>query len=205
LWQRRRWIEQVRRGDADAWAQLVRDHHGRIYAMLARLTRDRHAAEDLCQETFAAAWSGIGGFAGDCAIGTWLYRIAYRKFLDARRSVRSATANARSLSDDVSAVVLDPAANLAVEEHRRAIDEALARMDEAERVAVVLHYLQGLNYREMADVTGEPVGTMKWRTKVALEQLAGLLGAKNDHEQTRNARTDPTAADDAVAADSAGA
>jgi len=209
LWRRERrdWIEQIRRGERSAWARLVREQHPRIYAMLVHLTRDRHAAEDLCQETFAAAWAGSGSFAGDCAIGTWLYRIAYRKFLDARRG-RAAKSRAAQLDAEAS-YSPDPLAGLLIEEQQRALHDAMARIgDDAARAAIVLHYLQGLSYREMVQVTGEPVGTVKWRTKAALEQLGRLLGAaatttRND-ESTRDQRADPAAAGDAVAADTSG-
>src|SRR2546429_9654161 len=77
----RRLIEGLRARDSKACAQLVRDHYAAIYRLLAHLTRDVHAAEDLCQETFAAGWRKIGSFAGESSIATWLHRIAYRRFL----------------------------------------------------------------------------------------------------------------------------
>ena len=197
----RRWIDGVRSGDARAWADLVHANYDRIYRLLANLTRDRHAAEDLCQETFAAAWSKIGSFAGDCAVGTWLHRIAYRKFLDARRA-RKPPVSPPAFPSSTSSP--DPLAGLVMDEETRAAHEAMARMDEPERVVIVLHYLNGLSYREMSAVTGEPVGTMKWRTRVALQRLSALLRTtETSDEQARNQRTDPPAAGDAVTADPA--
>ena len=55
------------------------------------------------------------------------------------------------------------------------------RIDPADRVLLVLHYLQGLSYREMADVTGEPAGTIKWRTSLALGRMRNLLTAEESH------------------------
>ena len=59
---------------------------GSVYRFLVHLTRDEPRAEDLTQETFAAAWRGIGSFAGRSGLGTWLHRIAYGKFIDARNA-----------------------------------------------------------------------------------------------------------------------
>src|SRR2546429_6920258 len=91
----RRLIEGLRARDSKACAQLVRDHYAAIYRLLAHLTRDVHAAEDLCQETFAAGWRKIGSFAGESSIATWLHRIAYRRFLDCRRARERLPADAR--------------------------------------------------------------------------------------------------------------
>src|SRR3954462_13007108 len=81
-------IRRIRGGDRAACAELVRDHYARGYQLLARLTRDSHAAEDLCQETFAAAWTKIRTFAGNSTLATWLHRIAYRRFVDWSRAGR---------------------------------------------------------------------------------------------------------------------
>src|ERR671935_2108342 len=83
-------IQRAKSADAQACTQVVHDHYERVYHLLAHLTRDPHRAEDLCQETFAAAWAKLDGFAGDSSIGTWLHRIAYRKFLDWLRTRKRA-------------------------------------------------------------------------------------------------------------------
>ena len=201
----RRWIDDVRRGDAGAWAQLVHANYRRIYRLLAHLTRDRHVAEDLCQETFAAAWAHVASFAGDSQFATWLHRIAYRKFMDhARRTKGGPPPNFDA--SPAGAGEHDPHAGLVIDEQTRADHTALEQIDEPERTVIVLHYLQELSYREMSAVTGEPVGTMKWRTKVALEQLTKLMRTeKPDEQKRRNPEAAAGAEGDAFAADAAGA
>jgi RNA polymerase sigma-70 factor (ECF subfamily) len=187
------WIDDVRRGDPRAWARLVSEHHARVYRLLAHLTRDRHLAEDLCQETFAAAWAHLGTFAGDSQLATWLHRIAYRKFLDHARRAKGGPPGDRRTDGEHRA---DPLGGLVIDEQTRAIHAALERMDALERAVIVLHYLQELSYREMSAVTGEPLGTVKWRTKVALERLTELMRATEtpDEPTTTTSRNPPAAA-----------
>ena len=203
----RPWIDGVRSGDAQAWARLVREHYARIYRLLAHLTRDRHVAEDLCQETFASAWAKIATFAGGAAIGTWLHRIAYRKFLDARRTSQGRPPASMMIEQlpPTQSDQRDPLSGLLASEQALAMHAALGRLEEAQRIVIVLHYLQGLSYREMSAITGEPVGTIKWRTSAAIERLGVLLTNESSDEPRRNQKSAAALNGDALAADPAGA
>ena len=207
MWDRP-WIDGVRSGDAQAWARLVREHYARIYRLLAHLTRDRHVAEDLCQETFATAWAKIQTFAGGAAIGTWLHRIAYRNFLDARRTPQGRPPASMSIEKlpPQRPDERDPLAGLLESEQSLAMHAALERLEEPQRIVIVLHYLQGLSYREMSAITGEPVGTIKWRTSAAIERLGILLtNETSGDEPRRNEKSAEALNGDALAADPAGA
>jgi RNA polymerase sigma-70 factor (ECF subfamily) len=188
-------IRRARSGDSKACATLVRTHYAPIYRMLAALTRDVHLAEDLCQETFAAAWKSSAAFDGRSSLGTWLHAIAYRKFLDAQRRERV------DVEPVESAQVVDPLAGLVMDEEERALHVAIDQMGEKERDVIVLHYLQQMSYREMSAVLAEPVGTVKWRTKSAIEKLRTLLIGEGDAEK-RNEKTGETSAGTACGADS---
>jgi RNA polymerase sigma-70 factor (ECF subfamily) len=154
---------------------LVRAHYQAVYRFLAHLCRDAHRAEDLTQETFAAAWEKIATFQGRSALATWLHRIAYTKFLDARRAERRA-AGAFERRAGPAATPAGPLDAAAADDEARRLYRALDELDAPERALLVLHYLQGLSYREMAAVLGEPTGTVKWRTAEALNRLRALLG-----------------------------
>jgi RNA polymerase sigma-70 factor (ECF subfamily) len=200
-----RLIERIRRGDGEAHtlaAELVRLHHASVYRLLANLTRDTHLAEDLCQETFTTAWTKLAGFRGDCAVGTWLHRIAYRRFLDWRRSAE----RTKALSDGIERrIAANPLVGLVEDEEARALWDSLGRLDDADREVLALHYLQDLSYREIADITGEPVGTIKWRTSAALGRLRRLLATDQNDEPGRTTRPDRAAARPSPAGGAAGA
>ncbi|MHC4156637.1 MAG: RNA polymerase sigma factor, partial [Planctomycetota bacterium] len=82
--QERQTIKKLRQGRRDAYEDVICRHYGPIYRFLAYLTLDAGLAEELTQETFAAAWANIDRFEQRSALATWLHRIAYRKFIDAK-------------------------------------------------------------------------------------------------------------------------
>jgi RNA polymerase sigma-70 factor (ECF subfamily) len=201
----RRLIERARSGDAAACATLVRAHYAAVYRLLVHLTPgDAHAAEDLCQETFAAAWAKLRTFAGASAFATWLHRIAYRRFLDSRRSARPPTPESSDALDDVADARLPAAADAIAMEESAELYAALDRLDDGDRQVLAMHYLSGLSYRQIAEITGEPAGTVKWRTSAALSKLRLILSETND-ELDRRQTTSPAAARPAPAAGPAGA
>ena len=83
-----RLLADIQAGQREACATLVHAHYLAVYRFLLHLTRDVAVAEDLTQETFATVWEKIGSFAGRSSIATWVHRIAYSKFVDARRRAR---------------------------------------------------------------------------------------------------------------------
>ncbi len=80
-----RLLDNLHAGRSEAFADLVRGHYQAIYRFLFHLTHDIPRAEDLTQETFAAAWERISTFQGRSTLKTWLHRIAYTKFIDSQR------------------------------------------------------------------------------------------------------------------------
>jgi RNA polymerase sigma-70 factor (ECF subfamily) len=195
----RRLIERARSDDAAACASLVRAHYAAVYRLLVHLTRgDAHVAEDLCQETFAAAWAKLHTFAGASTFATWLHRIAYRRFLDSRRSARPPVAESCDALNDVADARL-PATDAIATEESAELYAGLDRLDDADRQILAMHYLSGLSYRQIAEITGEPAGTVKWRTSAALSKLRLILSETND-ELDRRQTTSPAAARPAPAA-----
>ena len=197
---------EPRAGRQQACAELVRRHHAGVYRFLLHLTRDPHLADDLTQETFAAAWAKGDGFRGEAAPGTWLHRIAYGKFVDARRGRRRAEALADRLGRQRrEPQTPDPLETILADEAARRLYEAVQGLeDPADRAVVVLHYWQGMSFRAMAAVLGEPVGTVKWRTSRALGRLRARLEAEGDDADEASARAGGGAADLAPAAGAAG-
>jgi RNA polymerase sigma-70 factor (ECF subfamily) len=144
---------------------------------MAYLTGDAGLAEDLTQETFISAWAGIGRFKGRASLGTWLHRIAYHKFVDSRRNLEHYAASMAGLRKQRREVpeTLNPLYQLMADEHSRLLYEAIHRLESSEYIVIVLHYIQGLSFREMAKVLDEPVGTVKWQTSRALKRLKAFL------------------------------
>lgn len=175
-----RLLNDLRAGRSEACGEVIRGHYQAVYRFLVHMTRDVHEAEDLTQETFAAAWQQIGAFEGRSTLATWLHRIAYTKFIDARRAARrNARLQERLTSLQTSSD--DPSDSVAADDESQRLYQALHGLEDQERTLLVLHYLQGLSYREMSSVLDEPTGTLKWRTSEALKRLRSLLTDEVPH------------------------
>jgi RNA polymerase sigma-70 factor (ECF subfamily) len=186
-----RLVDDLRAGRPEACAAVVRAHYPAVYRFLVHLTGDVHQAEDLTQDVFAAAWEKRATFEGRSTLTTWLHRIAYTKFLDARRAARRAAGLLQRFADRKEPPA-DPFDAVAADDEARRLYRALHGLDAAERTVLVLHYLQGLSYREMATVLDEPAGTVKWRTADALKRLrTRLCDEVPDHAPGRASEPGP--------------
>lgn len=174
-------VEDARAGDGGAFEALVLRYQARIVNYASAMVHDAGAAEDVAQETFVRAWRGLGRFRGESAFKTWLYRIATnvaRTHLDRRG--RQARIGDRSLDDETEPLqagdVPSPAPDAETSLVRREeIDRALAELPDELRVALVLRDVEGLDYKEIAGVTGAPIGTVESRIFRARRRLRTLL------------------------------
>jgi RNA polymerase sigma-70 factor (ECF subfamily) len=167
----RRLLQALREGQRAAYEDVVEAHYASIYRLLLFLTRNASVAEDMTQEVFASAWAGLGDFRGEASLKTWLRRIAYNLFLDAQRRRRRDQVLAGRGSRISPESAPDPLSRLMADEHLARMYQALEDIEDAERAVLLLHYLDGLSYREMARVLQQPAGTVKWMTHQALERL----------------------------------
>ena len=174
-------LERARAGDNGAFEALVLRYQARIVNYASAMVHDAGAAEDVAQETFVRAWRGLGRFRGESTFKTWLYRIATnvaRTHLD-RRGRRARIAD-RSLDDEAEPLqagdVPSPAPDAETALARReAIDRALSELPDELRQALVLRDVEGLDYKEIAGVTGAPIGTVESRIFRARRRLRTLL------------------------------
>ena len=176
-WSVRKIIEYIRPGHQDTYEAVVRQNYKAIYRFLSYLTRDKHLAEDLTQETFVSALGNIQQFKGAASAATWLHRIAYHKFIDSRRWAERQSNLIKTIqSEDKSDQKgTNPLNDLITDEYYGCIYAAMNKLERQEYLAIVMHYIQGLNYRQMAKILDEPVGTVKWRTSQALKNLKNFL------------------------------
>jgi RNA polymerase sigma-70 factor (ECF subfamily) len=144
---------------------------------MAYLTRDTSLAEELTQETFASAWANIDSFRSRASLGTWLHRIAYRKFIDSTRRLKRDAALADGLApqNDTAPESSNPLYRLTADENYRLLYQAMRMLKSPEYTVLVLHYIQGLSFRQVAKVLDRPVGTVKWQTSRALKNLKSYL------------------------------
>lgn len=183
-------VVAARRGDRAAFGDLVRRHGPRLLG-LARQMLGPAGAEDAVQEAMIDAYRAIGGFAGDAAIGTWLYRITLNRCLAERRKRRPIVTDAEPLEllrrwEDPDYAV-DPAVVAVRRSQAATLQSLLDRLPERYRTAVVLHDGQGLSASEVAEAMGVPLGTAKSHIRRSRMALFSLL-AEDDRGLVEGAR-----------------
>ena len=173
-------VDEATAGSREAFDELVRRHQSRIYALAQVLTDGDLEAQDLVQETFVRAFRSVTRFRGDSAFGTWLHRIALNviKTHVARRGRRTPTVSLAVEADrrqsGMEQLASDDDLEVSVAS-RQLIDRALASLPEELKVVITLRDVQGLEYREIAAVTGLPLGTVESRLFRARQRLRPLL------------------------------
>lgn len=174
-------VEEATEGSLDSFEALVRRYQTRVVNYAMAIVRDTGEAEDVAQETFIRAYRSLGRFRGESLFKTWLYSIATNTARTAleRRGRRERIGN-QSLDDDTQTLSAasvpsgQPDAETTLVS-RDAIDRALATLSDDLRVAVVLRDVEGLDYKEIAVVTGAPIGTVESRIFRARQRLRTLL------------------------------
>ncbi len=158
----------------------MRQHYKSIYQFLVHLAGNANCAEDLTQDTFAAAWTSFSQMREPASFKAWLHRIAYRKFIDSGRRAHRDMALAEKLKYETPAAEgpLSPPHALAAEQRTQQLYAAINDLDGPKHLTILLHYIQGLSFRQMARVLDEPAGTVKWRTSQALRELRAILDGR---------------------------
>ena len=146
--------------DQAAFAALVRRHGPRVRAACLRCLRDRHAADDACQETFLVLLRNAGSLGQPERLAGWLYGVARRIALHAK--ARAARREEREAGAFVVPVA-DPVAEAARRDLCAAVAAAVDDLPGRYRKALVLHYWEGKTSQEIARQVGCPLGSMSWR------------------------------------------
>lgn len=166
-------------GDDDSFNQLVTRWERSIYALAYRVLGREEDAKEVCQETFLRAFRGIKGFKGQAKFSSWLYRIALNLCRDwMRRERRSAMVTPLDANSEppLPDGPVDTAEDLAVRRDLgRVLTEAMATLSGEQRSTIVLKEYHGLTFREIANIQGCPLSTVKTRLYRGLSILRRRL------------------------------
>ncbi len=175
-------LARSRDGDTIAYSILVRNYQDAIYALVCRLIKDDHTAEELTQDTFLKAYRSLPGFRGDARFYTWLYRIAVNVCHDHRESLASRNRRRESSLDAPEMSGLEPPTRFGRPDHLAEESEvaadfrnALGRLDAPYRDAFVLRHQEGLSYDELAHVLRISKSNAKVRVHRAREMVLAVL------------------------------
>ncbi|MFI5793653.1 sigma-70 family RNA polymerase sigma factor [Streptomyces sp. NPDC051677] len=171
----------ARSGDTAAVEGFVRALHRDVVRYVTHLGADPQAADDLAQDTFLRALSGLHRFEGRSSARAWLLSIARRAVIDSHRSA-AARPRLSDTADWQTAVELAQPRGLPGFDDGVVLLELLAALPEDRREAFVLTQLLGLPYAQAAAVTGCPVGTVRSRVARARAALTALLTEAGEPE-----------------------
>ncbi len=158
----------VQRGDEQAMASLFDRYSKVVYSVALRVLRDPASAEDVLQEIFMQIWRSPDGFiATRGSLGGWLAVVSRNRSIDALRRKRP--------TEQVDGIALASSYNLAEEAERNIMIEkargAIHELPSEQRKTLEMAFFDGLTHSEIAEMTGDPLGTVKTRIRTALLSL----------------------------------
>ncbi len=175
-------VAKAQAGDQAAFEQLVVRHRGRVYSMVLNMVKNNADAWDLSQEIFVKAWKALPKFKAEAKFSTWLYRITHNAVYDFSRKRKLHSAG--ELDDNLLGVErLENSAPTAPNQPQRPdqalkgaelkgrIEKALAKLSDKHREVVVLREVQGMDYKEIAEIMECSTGTVMSRLFYARKQL----------------------------------
>ena len=163
-------VRRCQMGDREAFRPIMERYGNVLMGTIYLMTHDRAVSEELVQETFVRAWTGIGTFRLGQPVRPWLVRIAVNQALNARARRQVPV---EPLSESEHGGSADPGFGRA--DDRDEVRRALSQLSDDHRRVVVLRYFVDLSTREVANALGVREGTVKSRLSRALEQLQDVL------------------------------
>jgi RNA polymerase sigma-70 factor (ECF subfamily) len=180
-------LARIRTGAPDEFAEIVRRHQARVFAILHRYERDYQKVEDLAQETFVKAWRALDQFDGRAPFGHWLSRIAVRVALDHLRKEKrrrneiglpelgEGTLQWLRSGDDPGETGANPA--------REILDHAMRELSPAEQLVITLLELEGRSVKEICQLTGSSNVAVRVRAVRARKKLRRAVERLEKGEQ----------------------
>lgn len=186
-------VDRARDGDAAAFGIVLQRYQDRVFNTIYRMCRNRADAADLTQTTFVKALEALPGYQAQAAVYTWLFRIAVNLTISWLRSRKRVPVSLDSAGRDGRTIEprpreLQPIGHeLEQRELLERLEKALDQLEEDSRVVVVLRDIEGMDYAQISETLGLPVGTVKSRIHRARQILRELVlqeSSRRDATQT---------------------
>jgi RNA polymerase sigma-70 factor (ECF subfamily) len=166
-------VEAARRGDREAYADLIRSRGDRLFAIAQRILRDVDRTEDAVQEALVIAWRDLPGLRDPDRFDAWLHRLVVRSCVHEAVRQRKHIANLRALPADLPTAADD---FLSVAD-RDQLERGFRRLDPQHRAVLVLRHFAGFEPAEIAEILGIPAGTARSRLHNAHRAMRAALDA----------------------------
>ncbi len=170
-------LQRLVQGDREAFALLVLFYNESLYRWVARLTGNSHAAEDLVQDTFVRAYQAITRLRPDTNLKAWLFRIAHNAYAN---WVRNRKGRNSTLPDEVLDTQAGPEELAQENETSQKLQQAIDKLPEEWKAALLLRIEEDMAFREMAIALGTTEETARWRVYKARQKLMETLEIKRE-------------------------
>jgi len=170
-------LKYITRGVAPAFNCLYERYGQRLYAYAMRLTENPALAEDILQESMLIVWRKAATYRGEGSVLAWMLSIVRHKCMQLFRQKPAESIE----SNDLDFADEDPSPEKAIsqQDQRKIVRDAMQRLSPEHREVLELMFYQGLNQKEIAQVCGCPLGTVKSRLSYARQQLRGILARQD--------------------------
>lgn len=177
-------VQRVQNGEVSAFNQLVQKYRQPLFSTIYNMTGNREDATDIAQEVFIKAFQSIKRFRGQASFYTWLYRIAVNSSITfIKRAKKQRFINYETIDETlVSSEILEyftaktkTEKGALLKELQEKLNEALQKLSPKHRIVVILHEVEGMNHKEIADITKTSEGTVRSRLHYAKKMLQSFL------------------------------
>jgi RNA polymerase sigma-70 factor (ECF subfamily) len=168
-------LARIAKGDRDAFERLYRAYLPRLTRFLQQLTRRQQAVEEAINDTMLVVWRKADRYSSESKVSTWIFAIAYRRGLKLLKRFDEPVADDSTCSQPGED---NPETGVMQRELRAVLGAAMAHVSAEQRAVIELTYYQGCGYREIAEIMGCPVDTVKTRMFHARRRLRLLLAER---------------------------
>ncbi len=172
-------IEKCQDGDPKAFGPLMQIYRRQLYSYLFKLSGDKTEAEDLFQETLIKTWKGIKKYSHNQKFASWFFTIAHNTAMDNLRSRKRNSVITNFEPDEIYGVS-NPHQDLVKKEVKEIINKAVGKLSERQKEVFLLRVHGELTFKEIADITSEPLNTVLSHMHYALGKVKKYLG--NNYE-----------------------
>jgi RNA polymerase sigma factor (sigma-70 family) len=167
-------VQSCLNGDRQSFRLLYRRHQQRVRQILYQLC-DPQTLDDLVQDVFLRAWKGLPKFQQNSQFSTWLYRIAWNVAADRRQTLAQDRSRLQTIAQSISTQHDDP--DIMQLHYQDLVRQGLDSLSEDHRSVLVLHDLEELPQKEVAEILEIPIGTVKSRLFHARSGMRKFLEA----------------------------
>jgi RNA polymerase sigma-70 factor, ECF subfamily len=176
-------LKAIANGQSDALGTLYDRYSRLVFSLAYYIVNDEAVAEEVTQEVFLQVWNKAGSYQiGLGKVSTWMTSVARHRAIDSlrRRNVRpeGKRADLDDSDDPSDPHWIDPLnieAQVDLTIQSQVVRKAISGLPNDQQVALALAYFQGMSHQEIAEKTGEPLGTIKTRIRLAMQKLRQVL------------------------------